>query len=122
MRGDVRTTSNTQVEEEEYHTDITMAPGALNSDASLDDKMAHTTAGRLQPGIDSTVDTLTLLRSLPEPPIEAQVCVVGAGPAGLMLAANLGRFGVQVEVVDERPDQTPVGRYALAFAALFSLT
>lgn len=56
------------------------------------------------------VDRLTLLRSLPEAPLECQVCVVGAGPAGLMLACNLGRFGVKVEVVDDRADQTPVGR------------
>ncbi|EGO53434.1 hypothetical protein NEUTE1DRAFT_126740 [Neurospora tetrasperma FGSC 2508] len=59
---------------------------------------------------DSCIDRLTLLRSMPEPPVECQVCVVGAGPAGLMLACNLGRFGVKVEVVDDRADQTPVGR------------
>lgn len=56
------------------------------------------------------VDRLTMLRSMPEPSVECQVCVVGAGPAGLMLACNLGRFGVKVEVVDDRADQTPVGR------------
>ncbi|KAH7256910.1 FAD binding domain-containing protein [Fusarium tricinctum] len=55
-------------------------------------------------------DPLALLRSLPEPPLECQVCVVGAGPAGLMLAANLTRYGVNVEVIDDRADQTPVGR------------
>lgn len=42
--------------------------------------------------------------------VQCQVCVVGAGPAGLMLAANLTRFGIDVEVVDDRADQTPVGR------------
>jgi NADPH-dependent 2,4-dienoyl-CoA reductase/sulfur reductase-like enzyme len=56
------------------------------------------------------VDRLTLLRSMPEAPLECQVCVVGAGPAGLMLACNLGRWGVKVEVVDDRADQTTVGR------------
>jgi phenol 2-monooxygenase len=56
--------------------------------------------------------TFTLLRSIPEAPVECQVCVVGAGPAGLMLAANLTRFGVKIEIVDERSDPTPVGRYA----------
>lgn len=56
------------------------------------------------------VDRLSLLRSMPEAPLECQVCVVGAGPAGLMLACNLGRFGVKVEIVDDRADQTPVGR------------
>ena len=56
------------------------------------------------------VDRLALLRSMPEAPLECQVCVVGAGPAGLMLACNLGRFGIKVEVVDDRADQTTVGR------------
>lgn len=55
-------------------------------------------------------DRLTMLRSMPAAPDECQVCVVGAGPAGLMLAANLARFGVRVQVVDDRADPTPVGR------------
>ncbi|KAF7563704.1 hypothetical protein G7046_g399 [Stylonectria norvegica] len=38
------------------------------------------------------------------------VCIVGAGPAGLMLADNLARFGINSKIVDERPDQTSVGR------------
>jgi NADPH-dependent 2,4-dienoyl-CoA reductase/sulfur reductase-like enzyme len=59
---------------------------------------------------DYMASTFTNLRSLPEAPIDCQVCVVGAGPAGLMLAANLTRFGIKVEVVDDRADQTPVGR------------
>lgn len=57
------------------------------------------------------VDGLTLLRSMPEAPTECQVCVVGAGPAGLMLACNLSRFGVKTLVIDDRADQTTVGRY-----------
>ena len=61
-------------------------------------------------------DRLTLLRSMPEAAIECQVCVVGAGPAGLMLGCNLGRFGVNVEVVDDRADQTPVGRQVVQCA------
>lgn len=55
-------------------------------------------------------DRLTLLRNMPETPLECQVCVVGAGPAGLMLGCNLARFGVNVQIVDDRADQTPVGR------------
>lgn len=55
-------------------------------------------------------DALSLLRSVPDPALECQVCVVGAGPAGLILAANLVRFGLNVVVVDDRADQTPVGR------------
>lgn len=38
------------------------------------------------------------------------VCIVGAGPAGLMLAENLARFGVASKIIDERPDQTSTGR------------
>ncbi|KAL2023182.1 hypothetical protein VTK56DRAFT_3305 [Thermocarpiscus australiensis] len=59
---------------------------------------------------DEVVDRPSFLRSIPEAPLECQVCIVGAGPAGLMLACNLGRFGVKVEVIDDRPDQTSVGR------------
>lgn len=89
-----------------------MAPSAVASPGPIEDKASppQTTAPRFDPGFDTAIDPLSLFRSLPDPPIEAQVCVVGAGPAGLMLAANLGRFGIKIEVVDERPDQTPVGR------------
>ena len=72
---------------------------------------AQTPEGRKE--ATDCVDHLTMLRSMPERPIECQVCVVGAGPAGLMLACNLGRFGVKVEVVDDRADQTPVGRQVI---------
>ncbi|KZL87492.1 fad binding domain-containing protein [Colletotrichum incanum] len=41
---------------------------------------------------------------------KSDVCVVGAGPAGLMLGSLLARFGQNVQVIDERPDQTTVGR------------
>ncbi|KAH6989618.1 FAD binding domain-containing protein [Ilyonectria sp. MPI-CAGE-AT-0026] len=41
---------------------------------------------------------------------KSDVCVVGAGPAGLMLSALVARFGLKVELLDERPDQTAVGR------------
>ncbi|EME81722.1 uncharacterized protein MYCFIDRAFT_32111 [Pseudocercospora fijiensis CIRAD86] len=38
------------------------------------------------------------------------VVVVGAGPAGLMLACNLVRFGIKTTVIDDRPDKTSTGR------------
>lgn len=38
------------------------------------------------------------------------VLIVGAGPAGLMLATNLTRFGIDVEIVDDRPTKTSTGR------------
>ena len=86
-----------------------MSPAAVvekpGEDQSSEDRMETT----------ECVDRLTLLRSMPEAPLECQVCVVGAGPAGLMLACNLGRFGIKVEVVDDRADQTPVGRQVNVF-------
>lgn len=41
---------------------------------------------------------------------DAAVLVVGAGPAGLMLATNLARFGIDVKIVDDRADKTSTGR------------
>ncbi|ENH70068.1 Phenol 2-monooxygenase [Fusarium oxysporum f. sp. cubense race 1] len=38
------------------------------------------------------------------------VFVVGAGPSGLMLSVVLAKLGLSVKVIDERPDQTTVGR------------
>ncbi|OJD39063.1 fad binding domain-containing protein [Diplodia corticola] len=38
------------------------------------------------------------------------VAIAGAGPAGLMLADNLARFGIKVNIVDNRKHQTLVGR------------
>ncbi|KAF2806978.1 phenol 2-monooxygenase [Mytilinidion resinicola] len=46
----------------------------------------------------------------PERPSFSDVVVVGAGPAGLMLADNLVRFGIKTEVVDNRPEMTSTGR------------
>ncbi|KAF2705078.1 hypothetical protein K504DRAFT_440928 [Pleomassaria siparia CBS 279.74] len=40
----------------------------------------------------------------------SDVVVVGAGPAGLMLADNLVRFGIKTRIVDNRPDRTSTGR------------
>jgi phenol 2-monooxygenase len=80
-----------------------MSPAALEKPASdqLSEAPMETT---------ECFDRLSQLRSNPEAAIECQVCVVGAGPAGLMLGCNLGRFGIKVEIVDDRADQTPVGR------------
>ena len=38
------------------------------------------------------------------------VVIVGAGPAGLMLAANLVRFGIKTTILDNRSDKTSTGR------------
>ncbi|GAM34377.1 hypothetical protein TCE0_015r01922 [Talaromyces pinophilus] len=39
-----------------------------------------------------------------------KVVVVGAGPSGLMLACNLVRFGIDVIILDDRPDKTSAGK------------
>ncbi|KIW15396.1 hypothetical protein PV08_05442 [Exophiala spinifera] len=36
--------------------------------------------------------------------------IVGAGPAGLMLGANLARYGIKSRIVDDRDDKTSTGR------------
>lgn len=84
-----------------------MSPAAVKESAS--DKLSEAPMETTE-----CADRLTLLRSMPEAALECQVCVVGAGPAGLMLGCNLGRFGVKVEIVDDRADQTPVGRQVVA--------
>ncbi|KAJ5583934.1 hypothetical protein N7450_006598 [Penicillium hetheringtonii] len=38
------------------------------------------------------------------------VVVVGAGPSGLMLACNLARYGIDVMILDDRPDKTSTGK------------
>ncbi len=81
-----------------------MAPAVLSGSTG-----DATSDGRLVDA-EICVDRVTLLRSMPQAPQECQVCVVGAGPAGLILAANLARMGIKVQVVDDRADPTPVGR------------
>lgn len=54
-------------------------------------------ATRIRPDADSDVQ-------------ETEVLVVGAGPAGCMLATQLARFGIKTKIIDERPDRTPTGR------------
>lgn len=89
-----------------------MSPGILETSSSntqSHDGNIETTEGVIGP---NCLDRITLLRSMPEAPAQTQVCVVGAGPAGLMLGANLARFGIKAQVIDDRADPTPVGRYA----------
>ncbi|KZF25834.1 hypothetical protein L228DRAFT_244762 [Xylona heveae TC161] len=38
------------------------------------------------------------------------VIVAGAGPAGVMLASNLVRFGIKTQIVDDRANRTSTGR------------
>lgn len=98
-----------------------MAPGILSSpqrsaDATpTTDMDVETVVERQMEPVDedaedATIADLSQLRNFPEPPSDCQVCVIGAGPAGLMMAATLTRYGIHAEVVDDRADQTPVGR------------
>ena len=97
-----------------------MAPGALSTDADMEEEQPQQQQEKQENGGDArpdgvsdvTMDALAKFRSIPLPPTECQVCIVGAGPAGLMLATNLVRFGVKAMVIDDRADQTPVGRYS----------
>lgn len=87
-----------------------MSPGLLEArseNTRSHDGNIETTEGVIGP---NCLDQITRLRSMPEAPAQCQVCVVGAGPAGLMLGANLARFGIKAQVIDDRADPTPVGR------------
>lgn len=87
------------------------------SPAIIDHAMDESSDGQVEASVECA-DRLTLLQSMPEAPAECQVCVVGAGPAGLMLACNLSRMGVKALVIDDRADQTTVGRSGLFFLLL----
>src|SRR5580704_9277726 len=41
-----------------------------------------------------------------EHPMTTQVLIVGAGPVGLAMAAELARYGVSVRIVDKAPQRT----------------
>ncbi|CAK7219071.1 hypothetical protein SCUCBS95973_003700 [Sporothrix curviconia] len=70
-----------------------------------------TVNGDIGLAVNANGEPLTLLRPMAAATTpRCEVCVVGAGPAGLMLAANLVRLGIQTTIVDERPTATPVGR------------
>lgn len=88
-----------------------MAPGLLQSDVSRDPSPSeeHTPPNTavVNGDVANSLSRLSLPNGTPD---SCQVCVVGAGPSGLMLACNLARFGIDVQVLDERPDKTTVGR------------
>ncbi|KAL1963159.1 hypothetical protein VTN77DRAFT_8592 [Rasamsonia byssochlamydoides] len=81
-----RTLSQAQLEIVKKKADTNMAPGA--NDEGFVDHDAQVAAA------DGPID----------------VTVVGAGPAGLMLACNLVRYGIRTMILDDRPDRTSTGR------------
>jgi 2-polyprenyl-6-methoxyphenol hydroxylase-like FAD-dependent oxidoreductase len=43
-------------------------------------------------------------------PVSVDVVVVGAGPAGLVAGIVLGRYGIDVVVIDKRPQGSTLSR------------
>lgn len=87
----------------------TMSPALIDNFNTMDEPEDGRPGDEVG-GTECIPDQLALLRSNPEAPAETQVCVVGAGPAGLMLACNLSRMGIRALVIDDRADQTTAGR------------
>lgn len=53
------------------------------------------------------------------PPSEVDVLIIGAGPAGMMLALWMSRLGIKTRIVDKRTDKVFSGQadgYVLATA------
>lgn len=46
----------------------------------------------------------------PTPPSEVDVLIVGAGPAGMMLALWMSRLGIKTRIVDKRTDKVFSGQ------------
>ena len=44
------------------------------------------------------------------------VLIVGAGPTGLLLAAQLARFGIKLRLVDQKPQPSDQSRAISVFA------
>lgn len=89
----------------------TMAPGILQSVRSPGQDPSEEQVLRHSPSPNGEISTSFSRLQLPRASSpQCQVCVVGAGPAGLMLACNLARFGIDVQVIDERDGKTTVGR------------
>lgn len=88
-----------------------MAPGILQEVRSPGQHPSEEQVLRHTPSPNGEVSASLSRLQLPRASTpQCQVCVVGAGPAGLMLACNLARFGIDVQVIDERDGQTTVGR------------
>lgn len=96
-------------------TKLTMAPGILQEVRSPGQHPSEEQILRHSPSPNGEVSASLSRLQLPKASTpQCQVCVVGAGPAGLMLGCNLARFGIDVQVIDERDGKTTVGRYLLS--------
>ncbi|KGQ11766.1 Phenol 2-monooxygenase [Beauveria bassiana D1-5] len=88
-----------------------MAPGILQAVRSPGQHPSEEQVLRHSPSPNGEVSASLSRLQMPRASTpQCQVCVVGAGPAGLMLACNLARFGIDVQVIDERDGKTTVGR------------
>lgn len=80
-----------------------IAPDAWSQPNSKALKTSKTPTAMSPGRLDQNIETATDASS-------SDVIVVGAGPAGLMLAANLIRFGIKTTILDDRPSKTSTGR------------
>lgn len=85
-----------------------MSPGLLSNNSSTPSSpgSAHLISS-LSHQITDSFRNLHLRHRLPS---KCDVCIVGAGPAGLMLACNLARLGIDVLIMDEKAEATCTGR------------
>ncbi|KAE9965500.1 hypothetical protein BLS_007612 [Venturia inaequalis] len=111
-------TSPQKTETADYHRTLTPKSSYSSTYSAKDfiTLLAQERAQQKQHQRRETQESLQLFNPLqqpppsPPPPISSDVLVVGAGPAGLMLACNLIRFGINAEIIDNRHEKTPTGR------------
>ncbi|KAF2636583.1 FAD monooxygenase-like protein [Massarina eburnea CBS 473.64] len=88
---------------------------ATSSSPANQHKAVKMASGRSANSTDTSSENGTVGAAVPRDNSDyssflSDVLVVGAGPAGLMLANNLVRFGIKAQIIDNRPDRTSTGR------------